>query len=58
MPAAYLGIVVWGEGLSSREFPTSGTTLHILKCGICLSYYRVFVPGHLYFVYSYTLMDY
>ena len=43
MPAAYLGIVVWGEGLSNREFPTSGTTLHILKCGICLSYYRVFV---------------
>ena len=57
MPAAYLGIVVWGEGLSSREFPTSGTTLHILKCGIYLSYYRV-VPGHLYFVYSYTLIDY
>ena len=32
MPAAYLGIVVWGGCLSSREFPTCGTTLHILKC--------------------------
>ena len=32
-----------GEGLSNRELPTCGTSLHILKCGICLSYYRVFV---------------
>ena len=29
--AAYLGIVVWGEGLSSREFPTSGTHLAYLE---------------------------
>ena len=42
MPTA-LGIVVWGEGLSSRELPTCGTTLHILKYGICVSYYGVFV---------------
>ena len=53
----HLGIVAWGEGLSNREFPTSGIYhLAYLEVWDLLITLQSVCAGHLYFVYSYTLM--